>query len=199
MAVKRKSFTGYRKSGALTGVRKILEDAKEPLSCEEIIKRMDEKGYSMPQNLSRPSNLMNRIRNDIQRRKEGAILQIIGFYQLGLKEWGYPHFDEKEYREKVKQERIKEQEEQAKSKNITLMKATIQVLEEKGEPMRIKDIFAGVIRKNVILKSKTPFKTVNSNITWEILNKGDKSRFVRLSRGIIGLSKWYKDGKKQLQ
>lgn len=196
MAVKRKSFTGYRNSGALTGVWKVLEEAKEPLSCEEILKRMDEKSYPYPSRMSRPSNLMHRVRDDIQRRKDGAVLQITGYYQLALKEWGLPAFNEDEYREKIRTELKEKQEQLEKSKPLSITKAIIQVLEEKGEPMRIKEIFAGVLEKNVVFHTKTPYKTVNSNITWEILNKGDKSRFVRLSKGVMGLRKWYEDSEK---
>jgi len=189
VASKRNKPHGYQKRGILYIVKRILEEEKKPMTDKELHKIALEKGYREPSRLKEPNEFIRLVRADILRRGTGSVFQITGYRQAGLKEWGYPKFDEAEHKRKLK---VKRKREKLANKRVSIMSAIIEALEKKGEPMRVKEIFDYVIKKkNVVFRTKTPFKTLNSNITWEINKKGDKSRFIRISRGLIGLGKWY--------
>lgn len=134
--------------------------------------------------LKSPSVFRHRIREDIARRNGTSVFQVTGYREIGLKSWGFPEFNEEAFKRNLEEE-IKA------NKKVSIIAATIEALEKNGEPMRVKEIFEYVKnRKNVNFKTKTPFKTVNSNITHEINKKGGESRFVRISKGLIGLREW---------
>ncbi|MCE1245810.1 MAG: winged helix-turn-helix domain-containing protein, partial [Firmicutes bacterium] len=153
---------------------------------EELFEIAMKRGYKGSTKLKHPGMFRHRIKEDIARREGDSIFQVTGYRQVGLKEWNLPDFNLDEYK-KTKKEELE------KNKKVSIINATIEALKENGQPMRVKEIFDFVVkRERVSFKTKTPFKTVNSNITHEINKKGDLSRFVRLSKGLIGLKEWYK-------
>lgn len=191
MKKKPKKIIGFQKYSLLFLTHKLLKERKSPMTyyeLMEIIKR--DYGDVLKFTLKSFSDIRQKVWEDINRKRGKSPFQEVGYRTLGLKEWGYPEFDQDEY--------LKEQKEKKKAweevhKKVSIMAATIEALEKKGEPMRIKEIFEYVRdHDRVEFRTKTPFKTVNSNITHEINKKGEDSRFVRLSKGLIGLSKWYK-------
>ena len=191
--MKKSKARGFQKNSILYVAKKILEEENKPLSYEELYEISLEKDYRDTSSLKNPGVFRHRVKEDITRRQGDSIFQITGYRQIGLKEWDYPEFDEEEYKEKLLQEKLA-------NKKVSIVTATIEALEKSGHPLRVKEIFEYVSkRKNVIFKTKTPFKTVNSNITHEINKKGDNSRFTRISKGLIGLRKWYKNGKRTIE
>jgi len=183
--MKKPKSRGFQKGSILSISEKLLEEEQRPLTYQELFDMSIEKNYRNHETLKKPAVFGQRIKEDIKRRGGESIFQIVGFRQVGLKKWGLPEFDLEEYRRKI-------QEEMERNKKVSVIAATIEALEKTGRPMRVKEIFEYVINHDrVKFKSKTPFKTVNSNITHEINRKGKDSRFVRISRGLIGLSKWY--------
>lgn len=178
---------GFQKNSVLYIARLILEEAGKPMTYEELYAHALRKGYRNKAIMEGPVCFGQRVREDNRRRKEKSVFQLVDYKTVGLRKWGYPEFNREKYWENIHRER-------EESKRVTLMKAIIDTLEEEGKPMRVRDIFQkAIIRAKVISKSKTPFKSVNSNITHEINNKGEESRFVRLSKGVIGLRKWYSE------
>ncbi|MEB3886203.1 winged helix-turn-helix domain-containing protein [Lyngbya sp. CCY1209] len=69
--------------------------------------------------------------------------------------------------------------------------AVIQVLEDFGSPLHYRQITQIAIDNNLIqTNGKSPEATLNAIIAVEIKQKGDRSRFVRVDRGVFGLRKW---------
>jgi len=69
--------------------------------------------------------------------------------------------------------------------------AAIQVLEDVGSPLHYRQITQIAIDHNLIqTNGKSPEATLNAIIAVEIKQKGDRSRFVRVDRGVFGLRKW---------
>ena len=184
MTMKKSTLRGFQKNSILSLTSEILETGKKPMTYEELfetaVKDYGEKSIK----IKSPSVFRHRIREDIARRNGGSVFQVTGYREIGLKSWGYPEFDEEAFKRNL-------QEEIRANKKVSIIAATIEALEKNGEPMRVKEIFEYVNNhKKVNFKTKTPFKTVNSNITHEINKKGDESRFVRISKGLIGLREW---------
>jgi len=188
MALKKSKARGLQKNSILYIANEILRETCRPMTYKELYDAALNKDYQGQSSLKvGPGVFRHRIKEDISRQKGESLFQLVGYRQMGLKEWGFPNFDEEEYKRNLKEQELA-------NKKVSVMAATIEALEERGKPRRVKDIHNYVInRKNVIFKTKTPFKTVNGNITHEINDKGDKSRFFRVSKGLIGLSKWNKD------
>lgn len=175
---------GFQKNSILCFAAQVLEEAGEPLSYQDLYEYSINNGFKPKGKINSSSVFRHRINEDIARRKEESVFQIVGFRIVGLRKWNLPIFDLQEYKQKIK-------EEKERTKKVSIINATIEALEKAHKPLRIKEIFKYVIeRENVKFKSKTPFKTVNSNITHEINKKGEKSRFVRISKGVIALRKW---------
>ncbi|MCD4782643.1 MAG: winged helix-turn-helix domain-containing protein [Candidatus Eremiobacteraeota bacterium] len=175
----------FQKGSILSISEKMLKKNRQPLTYRELFDVAIEKGYQNKEVLEKPAVFGQRVKEDIKRRQGESIFQIVGFRQVGLKEWGLPDFDLEEYKRNI-------QEEARKNKKVSVIAATIEALKKTGRPMRVKEIFEYVINHDKVkFKSKTPFKTVNSNITHEINRKGKNSRFVRISRGLIDLKKRY--------
>jgi hypothetical protein len=176
---------GFQKNSILYIADVILKESGKPLTYEELFETAIKRGYKGSTKLKHPGMFRHRIKEDIARREGDSIFQVVGYRQVGLKDWNLPEFKLAEYKQQLK-------EEQEKNKKVSIINATIEALKENGEPLRVKEIFDYVMKKEkVVFKTKTPFKTVNSNITHEINKKGDESRFVRLSKGLIGLKEWY--------
>lgn len=176
---------GFQKGSILSISEKMLEEAHHPLTYQELFDVAIEKGYRKNKVLKKPAVFGQRVKEDIKRRQGESIFQIVGFRQVGMKKWGLTDFDLEEYKRKI-------QEEIERNRKVSIIAATIEALEKTGRPMRVKEIFEYVISHDKVkFKSKTPFKTVNSNITHEINRKGKDSRFIRISRGLIDLKKRY--------
>lgn len=179
--MKKSTLRGFQKNSILSMTSEILATNKKPMTYEEIFEAAVRDYGGKSSKLKSPSVFRHRIREDIARRNGSSVFQITGYREIGLKAWGYPEFNEAAYKKSIK-------EKLEANKKVSIVAATIEALEKKGEPMRVKEIFEYVkTRKNVSFKTKTPFKTVNSNITHEINKKGEESRFIRLSKGLIGL------------
>jgi len=77
-----------------------------------------------------------------------------------------------------------------KVKKISGLDAAAQVLKDKGEAMRCKDIVQSMLDKGLWqTKGKTPAATLYSAILREITTKGDKSRFEKTDRGLFQIRK----------
>ncbi len=182
--MKKATLRGFQKNSILFMTSEILGTTKKPMTYDEIFEVAVKDYGENSSRLKSPSVFRHRIREDISRRNGSSIFQITGYREIGFKNWGYPEFNEEKFKRDL-------EEEMKANKKVSIIAATVEALEKKGEPMRVKEIFEYVKnRKNVNFKTKTPFKTVNSNITHEINKKGDKSRFVRISKGLIGLREW---------
>jgi hypothetical protein len=67
--------------------------------------------------------------------------------------------------------------------------AAAQVLKDKGEPMRCKDIVESMLAKGLWkTNGKTPAATLYSAMLREIDTKPGASRFVKTGRGLFGLT-----------
>lgn len=182
--MKKNPSRGFQKNSILSLTSEILEINGKPMTYEEIFEAAVKDYSDKSTRIKSPSVFRHRIREDISRRNGESVFQITGYREVGLKNWNYPFFDEEAYKREL-------EEEIRANRKVSIIDATIEALMNKGEPMRVKEIFQYVInRKNVSFKTQTPYKTVNSNITHEINKKGEESRFVRISKGLIGLKEW---------
>lgn len=83
---------------------------------------------------------------------------------------------------------------QKESETMTFVDAAYRVLKDNGKPMHYKDITQQALNKGYIeTKGKTPEATMTARISHDIKKEGKKSRFVRVERGIYGLSEWDKE------
>jgi hypothetical protein len=184
MTFKKSKARGFRKDSILYFVFNLLKEFGKPMKYKQIYDAAIKKGLNNPSRLKRPGSIRHGVREDMTRRKDECPFQVVGYWQIGLREWGYPDFDETDYLRKLKEEKLA-------NKKVLIMAAMIEALEKKGKPMRVIEIFDYVKnRKNVKFMTKTPYKTVNSNLNFDLKKNGDKSRFVRISKGIFGMRKW---------
>jgi len=72
-------------------------------------------------------------------------------------------------------------------RKLSLLNAAYQVLEAAGEPMRMGDMYDGVLKAGVWVpgEGKTPKVSLYGAINAEIKNKGEKSRFRKVGRGLF--------------
>lgn len=77
----------------------------------------------------------------------------------------------------------------AKSKRAGILEAAVRVLKEAKQPKRCAEIIEVMLKKNYwTTGGKTPAATLNSSMIREIRDKGAKSRFKKVERGLFGLN-----------
>jgi hypothetical protein len=82
-----------------------------------------------------------------------------------------------------------EPKEPSKAKAMSCLDAAAQVLKEKGEPMRCKDLIAAMAEQDLWHSTApTPHATLYSAILREITTKGGESRFKKTDRGHFTLT-----------
>lgn len=63
-----------------------------------------------------------------------------------------------------------------------------QILEEEGKPLHYRTISDIAIKKDMLqTEGKTPWATMNAQLSMDIINKGEGSRFIRTDPGFYGL------------
>jgi len=74
------------------------------------------------------------------------------------------------------------------SKELTWHKAIEKVLQSSSEPLRVSEITEQIIADELRINlGATPARTVGAQITTSIKNKGDKSPYIRIAKGIFTL------------
>lgn len=76
-----------------------------------------------------------------------------------------------------------------KPKRAGILEAAVLVLKEAKQPKRCSEIIEVMLKKNYwTTGGKTPAATLNSSMIREIRDKGAKSRFKKIDRGLFGLN-----------
>ena len=76
-----------------------------------------------------------------------------------------------------------------KPKRAGILEAAVRVLKEAKQPKRCSEIIEVMLKKNYwTTGGKTPAATLNSSMIREIRDKGAKSRFKKIERGLFGLN-----------
>lgn len=71
------------------------------------------------------------------------------------------------------------------------LEAAFRVLKEAGEPLTARAISALAIEKGFLVTTgKTPWQTMKSKLSTDILSKGESSPFMRTKQGTFGLREW---------
>src|SRR5207249_12066340 len=83
---------------------------------------------------------------------------------------------------------------QRKSVGIAMgdfLTAAYQVLKMKGSPLTATEITSAAVESNLLdSHGLTPWQTMKSKLSTDILNRGDKSKFMRSDAGRFALREW---------
>ena len=74
---------------------------------------------------------------------------------------------------------------------MTFLGAAEAILLEFGEPMSARDITTRAIERGLLVtRGKTPWQTMKSKLSTDILTKGERSKFMRSESGTFALREW---------
>jgi len=169
-------------------VRKVLEDAGEPLHYTEITGRALKQGLWQTRGKTPEATLNAQLAVDIKRN--GAVSPFVrtapGIF--GLRVWGIAEHEPHSAARKA--------EAQQREKAHSFTDAAELVLREAGDkkPLHYRSITEQALERRLISTSgRTPWNTMYAQIFHEIKRakaRGEQPRFVNHGRGYIGLSEW---------
>lgn len=80
------------------------------------------------------------------------------------------------------------------NQNLTFLDIAELILEEAGKPLSAREIVATAISRGLLItEGKTPWQTMKSKLSMEVLKNGDQSKFIRAFQGLFTLRKYGTD------